>query len=161
MAILFILRVFCQKSAARKSPKKTFCILFWCLVWGSNPGFKSNKPTRLRVVIFKLNKYLQWVYLMLNFWKRKQRHLWNPFYQHQKNIFNFISAYFAFWKKEKQNISFIARFQRLLFYLFSRVWNTFLKWYLNTKIYFVFYVPHLHKLCRLVLYKKSQQQKQF
>ena len=23
----------------------TFCILFWCLVWGSNPGFTSNKPS--------------------------------------------------------------------------------------------------------------------
>ena len=23
----------------------TFRILFWCLAWGSNPGFSSNKPT--------------------------------------------------------------------------------------------------------------------
>ena len=36
---------FCQKSTERKSPKNTFCILFWCLYWGSNPGFTSNKPT--------------------------------------------------------------------------------------------------------------------
>ena len=37
---------FFQKSAERKSPKKYFLyFLFWCLAWGSNPGFTSNKPT--------------------------------------------------------------------------------------------------------------------
>ena len=25
--------------------ENTFCILFWCLSWGSNPGFTPNKPT--------------------------------------------------------------------------------------------------------------------
>ena len=29
---------FWPKSAERKSPKKYFCILFWCLAWSSDPG---------------------------------------------------------------------------------------------------------------------------
>ena len=33
-----------QKSAERKSPKKYF-LNFFMSVWGSNPGFSSNKPT--------------------------------------------------------------------------------------------------------------------
>ena len=37
----------CQKSAERKLPKKYFCILFWCLAWGLNSGFLSNKLTLL------------------------------------------------------------------------------------------------------------------
>ena len=33
-------------SAKRKSPKNCFLVfLFWCLAWGSNPGFSSNKTT--------------------------------------------------------------------------------------------------------------------
>ena len=37
---------FCQKSAERKSPKKYYFVdCFWCLAWGSNPGFTSNKST--------------------------------------------------------------------------------------------------------------------
>ena len=40
-----LLSEFCQKSAERKSPKKTFRISFWCLAWDSNPGIASNKPT--------------------------------------------------------------------------------------------------------------------
>ena len=36
MAILFALRV---------SARNTFCIWFWCLACGSNPGFTINKPT--------------------------------------------------------------------------------------------------------------------
>ena len=43
MAVLIFSQSFCQKSAEKKSPQK--CFLFWCLVWGSNPGFTSNKPT--------------------------------------------------------------------------------------------------------------------
>ena len=39
MAILFF-RVF-----ARNRRRNTFRNLFWCLVWGSNPGFSSNKAT--------------------------------------------------------------------------------------------------------------------
>ena len=36
---------FCQKSAERNRRRNTFRILFWCLAWGSNPGFSSNRPT--------------------------------------------------------------------------------------------------------------------
>ena len=36
---------FCQKSAETNRRRNTFCILFWCLAWGSYPGFTSNKPT--------------------------------------------------------------------------------------------------------------------
>ena len=40
MAILFTLRVF-----ARNRRRNTFRISLWCLAWGSNPGFSSDKPT--------------------------------------------------------------------------------------------------------------------
>ena len=46
MAILFTLRVFCQKSAEWKSP--TIYCLYFVLMSGlgfENPGFTSNKPT--------------------------------------------------------------------------------------------------------------------
>ena len=37
---------FCQKSVERGNRRRnTFRILLWCLAWGSNPGFSSNKPT--------------------------------------------------------------------------------------------------------------------
>ena len=45
MAILFTLRVFARNLLRGNCRRKTFCILFWCLAWGSNPGFTSNKPT--------------------------------------------------------------------------------------------------------------------
>ena len=41
MAILFALRHLLKGNRLRN----TFRILFWCLAWGSNPGFTSNKPT--------------------------------------------------------------------------------------------------------------------
>ena len=40
MAIFIYSQSFCQKAAERKSLKKNFCILLWCLAW----GFTSNKP---------------------------------------------------------------------------------------------------------------------
>ena len=42
---LFTLRVFARNMPRRNRQRNTFCILFWCLAWGSNPGFTSNKPT--------------------------------------------------------------------------------------------------------------------
>ena len=45
MAILFTLRVFARNLLRGSRRRNTFCILFWCLAWGSNPGFSSNKPT--------------------------------------------------------------------------------------------------------------------
>ena len=45
MAILFTLRVFAGNLLIGNRRRKTFCILFWCLAWGSNLGFTSNKPT--------------------------------------------------------------------------------------------------------------------
>ena len=48
MSILFNLRVFARN--LRGNPRRnTFCILFWCLAWGSNPGFTYNKPTYYRL----------------------------------------------------------------------------------------------------------------
>ena len=43
---LFTLRVFARNLLLRGNRRwNTFCILFWCVAWGSNPGFTSNKPT--------------------------------------------------------------------------------------------------------------------
>ena len=36
---------FCRNLLRGNRRKNTFCILLWCLAWGSNPGFTSNKPT--------------------------------------------------------------------------------------------------------------------
>ena len=38
-------RVFARKLLRGNRRRKTFRILFWCLAWGSNPDFSSNKPT--------------------------------------------------------------------------------------------------------------------
>ena len=43
--ILFTLRVFARNLLRVNRRRNTFCILFSCLTWGSNPGFGSNKPT--------------------------------------------------------------------------------------------------------------------
>ena len=45
MAILFTLRVFARNLLRGNRRRNTFLISFWCLAWGSNPGFSSNKPT--------------------------------------------------------------------------------------------------------------------
>ena len=45
MEILFTLRVFARNQLRRNRRRNTFRISFWCLAWGSNPGFSSNKPT--------------------------------------------------------------------------------------------------------------------
>ena len=42
---LFTLRVFARNLLRGNCRRNTFRILFWCLAWGSNPGFSSNKPT--------------------------------------------------------------------------------------------------------------------
>ena len=62
MAILFTLRVFTRNLLRGNRPKNTFRILFWCLAWGSNSGFSSNKPTHylldhvdLRVYKFEID----------------------------------------------------------------------------------------------------------
>ena len=50
---LFTLRVFARNLLRGNRRRNTFCILFRCLAWGSNPGFTSNTlPTRL--------PWLQW-----------------------------------------------------------------------------------------------------
>ena len=45
MANLFTLRVFVRNLLSGNHRRNTFCILFWCLAFGSDPGFTSNKPT--------------------------------------------------------------------------------------------------------------------
>ena len=45
MAILFTLRVFARNLLRGNRRRNIFRISFWCLTWGSNPGFSSNKPT--------------------------------------------------------------------------------------------------------------------
>ena len=54
---------FCQKSAERKLPKKYILYFLWCLVWGSKPGFMSNKPTHflLDYSVELLTKLWNWV----------------------------------------------------------------------------------------------------
>ena len=42
---VFTLRVFARNLLRGHRRRNTFRILFWCLAWGSNPGFTSNKPT--------------------------------------------------------------------------------------------------------------------
>ena len=49
MAILFTLRVFARNVLRGNRRRNTFRILFWCLPWGSNSGFSSNKPTHYRL----------------------------------------------------------------------------------------------------------------
>ena len=39
------LRVFAGNPPRGNRRRIPFCILFWCLAWGSNPFFTSNKPT--------------------------------------------------------------------------------------------------------------------
>ena len=45
MAILFTLRVFARNQQSPRAEEILLYILFWCLAWGSNLGFTSNKPT--------------------------------------------------------------------------------------------------------------------
>ena len=49
MIILFTLRVFARILLRENRRRNTFCILFWCLAWGSNSTFTSNKPTHYRL----------------------------------------------------------------------------------------------------------------
>ena len=42
---VYLFRVFVRNLLRGNHRKNTFCILFWCLAWGSNPGFAFNKPT--------------------------------------------------------------------------------------------------------------------
>ena len=42
-AVLFTLRVFARNPLRGNRRRNTFRILFWCLEWGSNPSFSSNK----------------------------------------------------------------------------------------------------------------------
>ena len=45
VAILFTLRAFARDLLRGNDQRNTFCILFWILAWGLNPGFTFNKPT--------------------------------------------------------------------------------------------------------------------
>ena len=45
ISILFALRVLVGNLLRENRQRNSFRILFWCLAWGSNPGFSSNKPT--------------------------------------------------------------------------------------------------------------------
>ena len=58
MAILFTLRVFARNLLGGNRRRNTFRILFWCLAWGSNPGFSSNMPTHYLLVV------LHYIYIM-------------------------------------------------------------------------------------------------
>ena len=44
MAVLIPLKVLPEICWGNRR-RNTFCILFWCLAWGLNPDFTSNKPT--------------------------------------------------------------------------------------------------------------------
>ena len=55
MAILFSLRVFARNLLRGNQRRNTFRILFWCLAWGSKPGFLSNKSTH-----YLLNQQSGW-----------------------------------------------------------------------------------------------------
>ena len=39
------LRVFARYLLRGNRRRNTFCIWFWCLAWGTNPGFTYTKPT--------------------------------------------------------------------------------------------------------------------
>ena len=43
--ISFAFSVFARNLLRGNRRRNNFCISFWCLAWGSNPGFTSNKPT--------------------------------------------------------------------------------------------------------------------
>ena len=49
MAILFTLRIFARNPLRVNRRRNAFHISFWCLAWGSNPGFSSNKPTHTAI----------------------------------------------------------------------------------------------------------------
>ena len=57
MAILYTLRVFARNLLRGNRRKNTFRISFWCLAWGSNPGFSSNKPTHYLLDHGEYNSY--------------------------------------------------------------------------------------------------------
>ena len=56
MAILFTLIVFARNLQRGIPGRNTFCILFWCLAWNTNPGFTSNKPPHCLLDYDDLNK---------------------------------------------------------------------------------------------------------
>ena len=60
---LFTLRAFARNLLRRNRRRNTFRILFWCLAWGSKPGFSSSKPTHylLHHADFEYN---HWVYYL-------------------------------------------------------------------------------------------------
>ena len=62
MAVLFTLRAFASNLLRGNRRRNTFCTLFWCLAWGSNPGFTSNKPTHCPLPYgdFKNCSYQPW-----------------------------------------------------------------------------------------------------
>ena len=49
MAVLFTLRDFAKNLLKGNCQRNTFCILFWCLAWGSNPGSTFNKLTHYQL----------------------------------------------------------------------------------------------------------------
>ena len=55
IAILFTLTDFVRKLMRRNCRRYTFCILFWCLAWFSNPFFTSNKPTNFQIYCSDFN----------------------------------------------------------------------------------------------------------
>ena len=59
IAILFTLRVFARNLLRGNRRRNTFDILFWCLAWGSIPGFTSNMATHylLDYGDFNINPY--------------------------------------------------------------------------------------------------------
>ena len=60
MVGLFTLRVIARNLVKENDRRNTFCILFWCLAWSSNPGFMSNKPHNL----LYCGDYMSWCLLI-------------------------------------------------------------------------------------------------
>ena len=93
---------FCQKSTERISQKTSICNLFWCLAWGSNPDFTSNKSTHYTALI-RTTKWSNWPIAL--------KRLWLRFYsfsellsgdcckEFAKKIFFHISFFRDFWAK--------------------------------------------------------------
>ena len=83
MAILFYSQSFARNLLRANRWRNTFCILFWCLAWRSNPAFKSNKPTHYLLDYGDFTKlYLVEIFNLMENWaqntQNKYVHRWQP-----------------------------------------------------------------------------------
>ena len=67
MAILFTLRVLARNLLRANRRRNTFCILLWCLAWGANPGFTSDKMSHY---LLDYGNFI--IHLPAFFWYRQQ-----------------------------------------------------------------------------------------